>query len=204
LAKSLGIENLSASQVSEINKGLNEQVGAFRTRLLEKEYSVLWVDALYEKIRTNERVINMAVLIFTGTNTSGIQEILAVEPVYAESEETYTQLFDKLKGHGGLENGWPLVSDAHKGLQAAVKKCFLSASWQHRKIHFMRNILAHCKRQVNSPYLRKVNFPVLVHGNPSPASYRREVPTEDTMHRPKSKMVTLPPFLVVGTTLHPD
>jgi putative transposase len=142
LAKSLGIENLSASQVSEINKGLNEQVEAFRTRLLEKEYPVLWVDALYEKIRTNGRVVNMAVLIVTGITTSGIREILAVEPVYGESEETYTQLFDKLKGRG-LESVWLVVSDAHKGLQAAVKKCFLGASWQRCKIHFMRNILAH-------------------------------------------------------------
>ena len=142
LAKSLGIENLSASQVSEINKGLNEQVEAFRTRSLEKEYPVLWVDALYEKIRTNGRVVNMAVLIVTGITTSGTREILAVEPVYGESEETYTQLFDKLKGRG-LENVWLVVSDAHKGLQAAVKKCFLGASWQRCKIHFMRNILAH-------------------------------------------------------------
>ena len=37
LAKSLGIESLSASQVSEINKGLNEQVEAFRSRPLEAE-----------------------------------------------------------------------------------------------------------------------------------------------------------------------
>jgi len=142
LAKSLGIENLSASQVSEINKGLNEQVEAFRTRELEQEYPVLWVDALYERIRTNGRVINMAVLIVTGVNRSGIREILAVEPAYGESEETYTQLFSKLKDRG-LEDVWLVVSDAHKGLQAAVKKCFLGTSWQRCKVHFMRNILAH-------------------------------------------------------------
>ena len=35
LARSLGIENISASQVSEINKGLSEQVEYFRTRRLE-------------------------------------------------------------------------------------------------------------------------------------------------------------------------
>jgi len=100
LAKSLGIENLSASQVSEINKGLNEQVEALRTRPLEKEYPILWVDALYEKIRTNGRVVSMAVLIVTGINSVGIREILAVEPVYGESEETYTQLFNRLKERG--------------------------------------------------------------------------------------------------------
>ncbi len=53
LARSLGIEGMSASQVSEINKGLNEQVDSFRNRPLDAEYPVIWVDALYEKIRDN-------------------------------------------------------------------------------------------------------------------------------------------------------
>jgi len=34
------------------------------------------------------------------------------------------------------------VSDAHAGLQAAVRKEWLGASWQRCKVHFMRNILA--------------------------------------------------------------
>ena len=61
LAKALGIETLSASQVLEINKGLNEQVEAFRSRALEDVYPVLWVDAMYEKILTIERQINAQV-----------------------------------------------------------------------------------------------------------------------------------------------
>ncbi len=36
LAKAIGIENISAGQVSEITKGLEEQVTAFRTRPLKK------------------------------------------------------------------------------------------------------------------------------------------------------------------------
>jgi putative transposase len=35
LAKKLGIENISRSQVSEMTRGLNEQVDAFRNRSLE-------------------------------------------------------------------------------------------------------------------------------------------------------------------------
>ena len=155
LAKSLGIENLSASQVSEINKGLNEQVEAFRSRVLEREYPVLWVDAMYEKIRTNGRVVNMAVLIVTGINSLGIREILAVEPVYGESEETYTQLFNKLKDRG-LEGVWLVVSDAHKGLQAAVRRCFLGSSWQRCKVHFMRNIMAHVSHRDKGQFAAKM------------------------------------------------
>ena len=42
LAKSLGIESLSCSQVSEMTKGLNEQVKAFRSRSLsQSSYPIL-------------------------------------------------------------------------------------------------------------------------------------------------------------------
>jgi transposase-like protein len=34
------------------------------------------------------------------------------------------------------------ISDAHAGIQAAVRKDWLGASWQRCKVHFMRNILA--------------------------------------------------------------
>jgi transposase-like protein len=155
LAKSLGIENLSASQVSEINKGLDEQVEAFRSRPLESEYPVLWVDALYEKIRMNGRVQNMAVLVVSGVSRGGIREILAVEPMYNESEETYTVLFNALKDRG-LERVWLVVSDAHQGLQAAVRKCLLGASWQRCKVHFMRNVMARVSHKDKGEFAAKL------------------------------------------------
>lgn len=63
LAQSLGIENLSSSQVSEMTKGLNEQVNEFRNRTLSNTvYPILWVDALYEKVRVDGRIVSMAVV----------------------------------------------------------------------------------------------------------------------------------------------
>jgi transposase-like protein len=142
LAKSLGIESLSAGQVSEINKELDEQVRFFRTRPLEKRYPVLWVDALYEKIRHDGRVVSMAVLVVAGITSEGTRDILTVEPMLRESEETYRTLFEGLKKRG-VEDVWLCISDSHQGLKAAITKCFLGASWQRCKVHFMRNILAH-------------------------------------------------------------
>ena len=46
LARSLGIESISASQVSEINKALSEQVEYFRTKPLESEYPFLCQGAM--------------------------------------------------------------------------------------------------------------------------------------------------------------
>jgi len=141
VAKSLGIENISASQVSQINKGLDEMVDEFRNRLLEKEYPVIWVDALYEKIRNDKRVQNTAIMVVKGINSSGMPQILAIEPVESESEASYSSLFARLKERG-LEKIWLCVSDAHAGLQAAIRKEFIGASWQRCKVHFMRNILS--------------------------------------------------------------
>ena len=120
IAKGLGIESLSASA----------------------EYPVIGVGALYEKIRDNHRVVSKAVMVVKAVNLEGQQEILAVEPMENESEETYSALFRKLQDRG-LEKVWLCVSDAHKGLQAAIRSTLHGTSWQRCKVHFMRNILAY-------------------------------------------------------------
>jgi transposase-like protein len=126
LAQSLGMEGISAGQVSAMTKGLAEQVAQFRSRPLEKEYPVIWVDALYEKIRFDGRVISMAVLVVAGITLDGRRDILACEPMMNESEETYGSLFEGLKG-----TVWLLcVSDAHRGLRKALQKAFLGCSRQ--------------------------------------------------------------------------
>ena len=143
LAKSLGIDGISRSQVSEMTKGLNDQVDEFRNRPLTSDhYPVLWVDALYEKVRYGGRVVSMAIMLVCGVNGEGKREVLALEPMLEESKESYRQLFEGLKERG-LKRPFLVVSDAHKGLVAAIRDCFPGASWQRCKVHFMRNILAH-------------------------------------------------------------
>ncbi len=46
LARAMGIESISAAQVSEFNKELDAQVADFLSRPLAEEYAFLWIDAL--------------------------------------------------------------------------------------------------------------------------------------------------------------
>ena len=103
---------------------------------------MLWVDALYERIRNGNRVQNMAVLVVIGLNESGKRDIIAIEPMQEESEASYKFLFENLKSRG-LNKVWLVVSDAHKGLVKAIQESFPGCAWQRCKVHFMRNILAH-------------------------------------------------------------
>jgi putative transposase len=146
LAQALGIENMSRSQVSALNKGLNEQAEAFRNRPLEDMYPVLWVDAMYEKVRYGGRVISMAIQVVCGVNQEGRREVLAIEPMLEESLETYNALFEKLKDRG-LNGPSLVISDAHKGLVRAIAESFPGCTWQRCKVHFMRNILAHVPKK---------------------------------------------------------
>ena len=140
LAARLGIQNLSRSQVSEMTKGLNEQVHTFRNRsLADTRYPVLWVDALYEKVRVDGRIVSMAVLIVCGVDEQGRCDILAVEPMLEESEDSYLLLFRTLQERG-LATPRLVISDAHAGLTATIRKGFPGACWQRCKVHFMRNI----------------------------------------------------------------
>lgn len=143
LARSPGIENISRNQVSEMTKGLNEQVDSFQNRLLSQcLYPVLWVDALYEKVRMDGRIVNMAVLVVCGVDKHGQSDILAVEPMLEESEDTCLLLFLSLQERV-LRTPHLVISDAHAGLVEAIRKGFSGASWQRCKVYFMRNILAH-------------------------------------------------------------
>ena len=156
LARSLGIENMSRSQVSEMTKGLNEQVDSFRNRSLSQRlYPVLWVDALYEKVRMDGRIVSMAILVVCGVDEHGQRDILAVEPMLEESEDTYLLLFRSLQERG-LRIPRLVISDAHSGLVAAIRKGFSGASWQRCKVHFMRNILAHVPHKEKNAFAQQL------------------------------------------------
>ncbi|MBX9602482.1 MAG: IS256 family transposase [Bryobacteraceae bacterium] len=140
----LGIAGVSAGQVSQLCAGLDEKVRQFRERPLG-EIRYVWVDALYEKVREDERVESMAVVIATGVNLQGRREVLGLDVIPTESEEGWTQFFKGLKERG-LQAVRLVVSDAHGGLKAAVRKV-LKAEWQRCKVHFYRNVLVHVAKR---------------------------------------------------------
>jgi len=134
-----GIAGVSAGQVSQLCAGLDDKVQQFRERRLgESRY--VWVDAVYEKVREDERVESMAVVIATGVNPQGRREVLGLDVIPTETEEGWTQFFKTLKERG-LSGVQLVISDAHGGLKNAVRKV-LKAEWQRCKVHFYRNVLA--------------------------------------------------------------
>jgi transposase-like protein len=138
--RSFGLENISASEVSRIAKKLDEEVQKFLNRPIEEPMPFLYIDASYFKVRTDGRYVNKALLIASGIRQDGYREILSAAVADSEDESCWEDLFEGLKARG-LRGVKLVISDGHKGIQKAVKECFLGASWQMCTVHFMRAVL---------------------------------------------------------------
>ena len=124
-----GLENISASEVSRIAKKLDKQVIEFLNRPIVGPIPYLFLDASYFKVRTDGRYINKALLVVTAIHEDGYREILSATVDDSEDESCWENCFESLKTRG-LTKVKLVISDGHKGIQAAVRKAFLGASWQ--------------------------------------------------------------------------
>ncbi|MCA1698611.1 MAG: IS256 family transposase [Actinobacteria bacterium] len=143
LVETLGLR-VSRSEVSRICSLLDEQVEAFRSRPLEGEYPYLWVDAKVEKVREGGRVVNKAVVVAHGVHETGRREILGIDVGAAETEAFWSEFLGSLVARG-LTGVQLVISDAHEGLKAAIRRR-LSCPWQRCTVHFLRDCLGHARK----------------------------------------------------------
>jgi putative transposase len=142
VARAMGLEGISKSQVSRICGELDEAVAAWRNRPLDAgPYPFVWIDALSMKVREGGRVCNTAVLVATAVNADGHRELLGLEVGAAETGASWTAFLRGLVARG-LAGVRLVVSDAHQGLKEAIQAVLEGASWQRCRTHFMRNLLA--------------------------------------------------------------
>jgi transposase-like protein len=153
----LGVEDLSASSVSRISRELDGRVEEFLKRPIEHLIPYLFVDASYFKVRTDSRYITKAFLVVTAVRDDGYREILGARIADGEDELFWTGFFDDLKNRG-LSGVKLVVSDGHKGIQKAVEKSFLGASWQMCHVHFIRAVLRNVAKKYHKEIADKIKI----------------------------------------------
>jgi putative transposase len=131
---------VSAMTVSRVAAELDEKLEAFRCRRLEQTaWSYLMIDARYEKVRVEGKVVSQAVLVVVGFTADGRREVLHWAVGDSESERTWGEVFRRLKDRG-LGEVALVVSDAHGGIRAALARHFQGAAWQRCRVHFKREL----------------------------------------------------------------
>ncbi len=145
LVQSMGATaGVSKSEVSRICAGLDERVSAFRNRTLgHTEFPYVYLDAIYVHVRDDAlgQVVSRAIVVATGVTAQGGREVLGVDVGDSEAETFWTAFLRSLKARG-LAGVRLVISDAHEGLRAAIRKNLQGSSWQRCRVHYVRNLLA--------------------------------------------------------------
>jgi transposase-like protein len=145
LVAAMGIDTgISKSEVSRICAGLDERVEAFRTRTLgHTSFPYVYLDATYINVRDDYlgQVVSRAVVIATGITADGEREVLGVD-IGDSEDETFWLRFLRSMRKRGLTGVRLVISDAHEGLKAAIRKGFSGASWQRCRVHYAHNLLS--------------------------------------------------------------
>ena len=129
----------SRQTVSNLTERLDKQVQTWAERSLV-EYPFLLADAMQLKVRRQGAVRSTTAMIVVGISEEGYREILGFKIALRETEESWKELFEDLKERGlrGVEFA---TSDAHEGLERALRACFPDCIWNRCQAHFQRNVL---------------------------------------------------------------
>jgi len=133
-----GASGISKSEVSRICQGLDEQVKAFLGRTLDHaRFPYVYLDATYlhGRLGRNMQVVSRAVVVAIGINALGYREVLGIAVGDSEAEGFWRQFLGSLKERG-LTGTRLVISDAHLGLTAAIRRMFQGSSWQRCRVHY--------------------------------------------------------------------
>lgn len=136
---------ITRSQVSQAARALDEEFKQWRTRPLGK-IVYLYLDARYEKVRTEGQVRDSAVLIAVGVNEAGIRSVLGVSVSLSEHEVHWREFLLSLQQRG-LHGVQLVISDAHAGLANARTTVFPSILWQRCQFHLQQNAQAYVPKK---------------------------------------------------------
>src|SRR4051794_14560269 len=144
LVQAMGLSGISKSSVSKLCKEIDERVQAFLTRPLSGAWPYHWLDATYLRVRGGGRIVSVAAIVAVAVDTEGRREIVGLHIGPSEAEVFWTDFLRDLVKRG-LSGVQLVVSDAHEGLKAAIRRV-LKATWQRCRVHWTRNALAYVPR----------------------------------------------------------
>jgi|SRR5699024_1450579 len=134
-------ETVSKSFVSSLTVKVDPMVRQWAERPLNvMHYPYVFVDALYTKVRENDRVVSKAIYIATAISKEKKREILGFSVDHQESCESWKKFLQSLLDRG-LNSPRLVISDAHAGLKKAIQEVFVGTSWQRCTVHFLRNLI---------------------------------------------------------------
>lgn len=130
---------LSEETISNMTKGVNEEVEKWQNRKLKKCYPFVYIDCLYCPVKEDLRSIKKAVYVVLGVDTKGIKDVLGIWLDTTESASKWCEIFEDLKLRG-VEDIFFVSMDGLAGLPESIEKVYPQTITQRCIVHIVRNI----------------------------------------------------------------
>src|ERR1043165_2944698 len=132
--------SISHTVLSEITDKIVPKVKAWQARPLEPVYPIVWLDAMYYKVKSEEsgRVVTRCLYNILGVKTDGHKEVLGAYVSGAEGAHFWLSVLSDLQARG-VKDILIACIDNLKGFEEAIVTIFPETEVQSCIIHQVRN-----------------------------------------------------------------
>jgi len=128
---------VSAGLISQVTEEVSNEVRSWQNRALESVYGIVYLDALYVRMRHEGRVENRAVYVAMGVNLEGKKEVLGLWTSNNEGAKFWLFVLTELKNRG-VKDMLIVCVDGLKGFPQAIETVFPHAQVQLCMVHMVR------------------------------------------------------------------
>ena len=129
--------DVSPALVSQVTEAVSEEVKRWQSRALEPIYGIVYLDALYVKMRYEGRVENRAVYVAIGVDLEGQKDVLGLWCSANEGSKFWLSVLTDLKNRG-VKDMLIVCVDGLKGFPQAIEAVFPLAQVQLCVVHLIR------------------------------------------------------------------
>jgi len=134
-----GIE-VSPATISSVTERLIPQITEWRSRPLDAVYPLVFLDAMFFKVRENGQVRQKVLYNILGINQEGFKEVLGFYVADSEGANFWLGVLNDLKARG-VEDIFIACIDGLKGFPEAIQASFPKTEIQLCIVHQIRNSL---------------------------------------------------------------
>lgn len=145
-----GVE-VSPTLVSTVTESVQEEVRSWQNRPLDSLYPIVYLDALYVRMRDSGHVQNRAVYVAIGVNLEGHKEVLGLWTSANEGAKFWLQVLTEIRNRG-VKDIFVACVDGLKGFPEAIEAVFKNTQVQLCIVHLVR----HCLNYVSWKQRREV------------------------------------------------
>src|SRR3954452_10375662 len=128
--------------IGQVTDAVLEEVRAGQNRPLDPIYPIVYLDALFVKMRHEGRVENRAVFVGIGVSQEGAKEVLGLWTSATEGSKFWLQILTEIRNRG-VQDILVACVDGLKGFPEAIVTAYPKTEVQLCIVHMVRNSLGY-------------------------------------------------------------